>query len=64
MRKNTSINLDDLATTLSGLTPAQREQLELALTPAEEREISQRRKEVGKLNSQGKLLTIGNLADI
>ena len=46
---NDSVNPDKLATTLSGLTAEQREQLELALAPADEQEILKRSKEAGKL---------------
>lgn len=59
-----SINLDELATMLSTLSAEQREQLELALSPNEEREISKRHKEVGNLTKQEKLLTTDDLADI
>lgn len=64
MNKSTHISLDDLATTISDLTPNQREQLELALAPEEEKEIAKRRKELGKLSKQGKLLTADDLANI
>lgn len=59
-----SINLDELATTLSALSAEQRGQLELALSPNDEQEINRRHKEVGKLSTQGKLLTTDDLADI
>lgn len=59
-----SINLDELATMLSALSAEQREQLELALSPSDEQEISRRYTEVGKLTKQGKLLTTDDLADI
>ncbi len=58
MRKITSTNLDDLATVLSGLKPEQREQLELALAPAEEQEILTRSKKARALGQRGKLLAV------